>query len=901
MDRKRMFLMVTGLVMVGAVSSCTLDARDESARTPTPTGDTGGGGADGGSGGTTTPECREDFDCCANPNAPCGRECRAKRCACAAGFLNLNGTAADGCEYACHVFGDGAEFPNGRDDDCDGATDEGFACAFQASQSCGAGTGICQEGVQRCVDGVWSACEGAIGPLPEVCNDLDDDCNGIADDGLVLTPEVCDVGLVDEDCDGEVNEGCDCANGAERSCGLTDPSRDGVGICRLGVQVCTGGAFGACAGVQGPIAESCNGLDDDCDGVVPTGEADGDVDGYRACGGDCNDADPFANPNMREVCDGVDQDCNDGADEDFFVGSPCTGHGACADVFGAWECADPFSTRCSADVGGSAFAGSPEVCDLVDNDCNGTVDSDIAPAVVAADLANCGACGITCAAANSVTACVGGACTIVGCIAGHLLVGGSCLHCEVWPPVTEACDSSAVDEDCDGLRNEGCSCIGDTVVACGVDPALHGVGECRVGVQTCGGGAFNICTGAVAPSPEVCNGLDDDCNATVPFDELDADGDGIAPCTGDCNDGNAAVFPGAVESCNDRDDDCNDGADEDFFVGVPCDGEGVCGVGTYECASLTTYRCSTNPGGTDYPVPAPAETCGNLVDDDCDGSVDEGCGECVPSAERPCGVATALNGVGTCRVGVQTCGADRLWGTCIGAVTPSPETCNGLDDDCDGVPDDGFDLATNLANCGACGNACTALANVAAATCAAGTCGGFACRPGFQNLDGAPGNGCEYGCFPTNGGVEQCDGIDNDCDGAVDDDPSCSPAPPVMDTVTFAVTLPAGFPLDASRTFCSTFAAGIWTCGDFALALGGDGRTLTTSGTAVSGPNVFNLCTSACSDPVLGTWVVVRNPDDTLSQAAVPTVTFAALPVTTSVVRNARGTGGNWFAEFARP
>jgi len=882
MDRQT-FLMVTGLAMVGAVSSCTLDARDESAPTPAAPGDTGGGTNDGASGATdgVVPECREDFDCCADPTVSCGRECRDEQCDCAAGFLDLNGTDADGCEYACHVFGDGTELPNGRDDNCDGATDEGFACAFQASQPCGSGTGICQEGMQRCVEGVWSACEGEVGPQPEVCNGLDDDCDGLADDGLTLTDEVCDAAMVDEDCDGEANEGCDCADGDDRPCGV-DPTLHGVGVCRFGAQVCVGGIWSECVGAIAPSDEVCNSFDDDCDGTPDDGFAFAtDPANCGSCGNDC-----------RFLANVLDAVCAAGTCGGF------TCRPGFQDLNGDPE--DGCEYGCFLNNGGT------EACNSLDDDCDGDVDETFD---LTTDATNCGACGVVCSVPNSVTACVDAVCIVTGCDIGYALVGGSCLACDVWPPpAAESCDAEFLDEDCDGLRNETCACVDGASAPCGVDLALHGVGECRVGVQTCSAGAFGACSGAVAPSSEVCNGLDDDCDGSVPTDELDADGDGVAPCAGDCDDGDASVFPGGEDICNLMDDDCDGAIDEFYFVGAPCnrgDSFGAsCQVGVLECDlefPTSPARCSTSPDGSMYPLPAPAETCDNLADDDCDGSVDEGCGDCDPDTERPCGLPSALNGVGECRVGVQTCGGDRTWGSCIGAVAPSPESCNSLDDDCDGATDDGFDLATDAANCGACGNDCTALPNVAVATCAAGVCGGFTCRPGFQDLDGMPDNGCEYGCFPTNGGVEQCDGIDNDCDGAVDDDPSCTPSPTATDTVTFAVTLPEGFPIDASRVFCSTFVSGTWTCGDFTLALGSDGRTLTTSGTALTGPHVFNLCTSACDDPVLGTWVVIREPDGSLSQAAVPTMTFAALPVVPSLVRNARGTGGNWFAELALP
>jgi hypothetical protein len=56
---------------------------------------------------------------------------------------------------------------------------------------------------------------------------------------------------------------------------------------------------------------------------------------------------------------------------------------------------------------------------------------------------------------------------------------------------------------------------------------------------------------------EICDGLDNDCDLQLPADEIDSDGDGIWPCAGDCDDSEATVFSAAVES------DCSDGLDND--------------------------------------------------------------------------------------------------------------------------------------------------------------------------------------------------------------------------------------------------------------------------------------------------------------------------------------------------
>jgi hypothetical protein len=92
------------------------------------------------------------------------------------------------------------------------------------------------------------------------------------------------------------------------------------------------------------------------------------------------------------------------------------------------------------------------------------------------------------------------------------------------------------------------------------------------------------------------------------------------------------------------------------------------------------------------------------------------------------------------------------------------ETCDGSDNDCDGIVDDGFDLASDVNNCGGCGHKCSY--RNGAGVCSGGSCYLLGCSDGFADLDKNPDNGCE--CTKTNGGIEICDGLDNDCDGVID-------------------------------------------------------------------------------------------------------------------------------------
>ncbi|MDH5493039.1 MAG: MopE-related protein, partial [Myxococcales bacterium] len=177
-----------------------------------------------------------------------------------------------------------------------------------------------------------------------------------------------------------------------------------------------------------------------------------------------------------------------------------------------------------------------------------------------------------------------------------------------------------------------------------------------------------------------------------------------------------------------------------------------CGTDVGQCAPGTS-QCSGGVLSCVGATVAVAEIC-NGLDDDCDGVVDDG----DPDGGAPCGT-----GVGACVPGAETCLGGTL--VCSGGTGPVPESCNTLDDDCDGSVDEGFDLLTDVQNCGSCGNACVLAAAVP--SCVAGACAIFSCADGFQNLNGIAADGCEYACSVR--GAEVCNGLDDDCDGLVDE------------------------------------------------------------------------------------------------------------------------------------
>jgi len=188
------------------------------------------------------------------------------------------------------------------------------------------------------------------------------------------------------------------------------------------------------------------------------------------------------------------------------------------------------------------------------------------------------------------------------------------------------------------------------------------------------------------------------------------------------------------------------------------EGVGTCAAGTQMCRAD-----GSGFGPCQGSVTPAADLCGDGLDNDCDGTPDDAC-VCAPGSVATCYDGPAgTAGIGTCTAGTQVCNAAGSgFGPCEGSVTPTADTCgDGLDSDCDGVADDGCVCAPGSA--AACYDGPPGTQGVG--TCAAGT---QTC-----NADGSAYGPCVGAVTPT---ADVCiDGLDNDCDGAVDDGCVCAP------------------------------------------------------------------------------------------------------------------------------
>ena len=489
-----------------------------------------------------------------------------------------------------------------------------------------------------------------------------------------------------------------------------------------------------------------------CDSV------DRDGDGQSCAAGDCNDSVATINTSATEVCDGVDNDCDGLTDEGFCrIGGSCFANGAVDATNACQYCVAPLTvsapTAWSPRPAGTICRASAGVCDVAET-CNGTSTTCPADGFAASGTTcrvSAGVCDPAEACTGSSAACPADALTAAGttcrAAAGVCDVAETCngtsaaCPADAFLSATTTCRASAgpcdLAESCTG---SSATCPANVFAASSVT-CRTAAGVCDV-AETCTGSSAACPTDAFAASTTVCRDAAGACDLAE-------------SCTGSSAACPADAFAASTVVCRSAAGAC-DLAESCTGSSAACPGDAflptttVCRASTGVC-DLAESCTGSSAGCPDDATFAPSTTVCRTAAGVCD--VAESCtgssNACPADAFMPSSmVCRASTSIAACDPAETCTGSSAACPTDVVTRTPTTETCNTVDDDCDGTADNGFDVG---AACSVGMGACRATGTRVCATGGAGTT-----------------------CSATEGtpAAETCDGVDNDCDGMTDEEPA---------------------------------------------------------------------------------------------------------------------------------